>query len=192
MRPSASLSSTEILREIQRKALHLPGLIVPWLGSHFPNAVLFGSIGISLLYLLSEQMRLRERTPLPIFGPLTRRLTRSEGMDLAPVFLALGLGFSAYFFPLKAALAGAILTCLCDGIAAVIGMKFGRHRLPVGNKSWEGSVGFFFSAAIFLLPVLPWRWALLVAGAGTVVEALSIRGIDNLLLPIIGAWLASL
>jgi dolichol kinase len=185
-----SHSSIEIRREIVRKSLHLPGLLIPVAGQFHPWLTLIGVLLVSSLYLLSEQLRRTQKNPLPVFGVLTQKLTRNGRVDPAPVFLALGLGFSAFFLPWRAALAGAVLVCVCDGIAAVVGMRWGRRHWPWGPKTLLGSTAFFLAALVLLLPILRWEGALVTALAGTVLESLSIKGIDNFLLPIVGGLVA--
>lgn len=182
--------SIDVRRELLRKSLHLPGLAIPFLGHYLPWPTLIACLLLSFLYLLSEQLRLTQKQTLPLFGALTRKLTRNGGLDLAPVFLALGLGFASFFLPLRAALAGAILVCICDGLAAVVGMKWGEKRWPWGSKTYLGSSVFFLAAFLFLWPLLSWEGALATAAAGMALEAVSFRGIDNFLLPLIGGLVA--
>ncbi len=179
-------TETEVRRELKRKTLHLPGLMVPWFGHYWPRTTLISLAVLSLIYYLSELRRLSDRTPLPLFGYLSARLTRHQHLDLAPIFLALGLGIASYYLPFRAALAGALLVCVCDAFAAMVGMKFGSWRIFGLKKTYLGTLAFFISAVLVLIPFLDWRWALVTAGTATLIEAISIEGIDNLLLPIIG------
>jgi len=86
-----------------------------------------------------------------------------------------------------------------DSTAALIGMKYGRHK--VGKKSLEGSVGMFlgsffslvlgmvyfasiygFSASAQILPVF------LVSLVVTIIEFVSPSGFDNIAVPLLGAF----
>ncbi|HKY64161.1 MAG TPA: hypothetical protein VJR29_12165 [bacterium] len=145
---------------------------------------------VVVLYYIAELRRLSQKAPLPVIGYLSQTLTRSAHLDLAPIFLAVGLGIASYFFPLKAAMAGALLACLCDAFAALIGMKFGKARIFFLKKTYLGTAAFFLSALLVLLPLLGWRGALVTASAASAIEALSIEGVDNLLLPIFGGLIA--
>jgi dolichol kinase len=145
---------------------------------------------VVVLYYISELRRLSQKSPLPLIGYLSQTLTRSSHLDLAPIFLAVGLGIASYFFPLRAALAGALLACLCDAFAALIGMKFGKTRILFLKKTYLGTLAFFLSALLVLIPLLGWRGALTTAFAASAIEALSIEGVDNLLLPIFGGLIA--
>lgn len=89
-----------------------------------------------------------------------------------------------------------MMMCGGDGLADILGSRFGQRRLPwAANKTWIGSLGMFlggwlFSAVMlaifvqwdifpgtiseYLLPIT------LIAAAGTLVEALPFRDIDNI------------
>lgn len=145
---------------------------------------------ICILYYFSEVRRLAQGKPLPIIGLLTDKLTRSTHLDFAPIYLAVGLGFAVVTLPFKAALAGALLVCLCDAVAAGIGMKFGKKRIILLRKTYLGTLAFFVTGILVLYPILGWKGALITAAVSSVIEALSIEGIDNLFLPILGGLLA--
>jgi len=82
-----------------------------------------------------------------------------------------------------------------DGLAPVVGARFGRHSYHIGGstRTLEGSAGFFVAGfiatwlALWVVPGAPnigpgaavWP-ALIVVAAGTLVEALSVWGLDNL------------
>lgn len=91
----------------------------------------------------------------------------------------------------------AMLTlAVADGLAAITGELFGRHKFAVGemSKSWEGSLVFLFSC-IFCLGIVP-VWfpqfgvpivslpaILIVSLALTLGESIFEKGTDNLIVP---------
>ena len=90
---------------------------------------------------------------------------------------------------------GILVMAWGDGMAAIIGQRFGRHPYQIGQirKSWEGSltmtvVAFVITWAILLLVVgnswQVWTISLVVAIAATILEAFSKLGIDNLTVPL--------
>lgn len=190
MPDSNLLTNFEFKRELKRKSLHLPGLMVPFAYQWQPYLTLLGLGLMSVLYYISELRRLSKTSPFPVIGFLSARLTRSDHLDLAPVYLAVGLGVGAMLLPIKAAFAGALLVCLCDGVAAVIGMKFGKHKIIFLKKTYLGTLAFFVAAMLSLVPLLGWQGALITAASASFVEALSIEGIDNFLLPVVGGMIA--
>jgi len=85
-----------------------------------------------------------------------------------------------------------------DSFAAIIGKRWGRHtyRVAGSTRSIEGSIAMFaFSfASVFIVLLLmaqlngagvPWAFvfALVTAAAATLVESISLRGLDNLIIP---------
>jgi len=77
----------ELKRELKRKTLHIPALIIPWLYPKFSIATLALLFIVSGLYLWSEILRIRGRS-LPLLGPWVRSRVRSEKIDWAPLHRA--------------------------------------------------------------------------------------------------------
>jgi phytol kinase len=102
-----------------------------------------------------------------------------------------------------------MLLCGGDGLADIIGKRFGQVRLPWSKKkSWGGSLamllgGFLFAAAIlavftvvgvFHAPQSGYIGPLvIIAIVGTLVESLPVNDLDNLTVPavtvVLGLWL---
>jgi len=125
--------------------------------------------------------------------------------SLGTFFYAVSIGaLVAWFWPLQMpyfAALGILVMAWGDGLAGLIGQRFGRRKYELGGikKSFEGSftmalVSFAVSGAILLSaygwqgPV--WGIALGVALVATVLEAFSSLGIDNLTVPLGSAALA--
>jgi dolichol kinase len=103
-----------------------------------------------------------------------------------------------------AVLAGCAVLAFADPLAALAGARFGQRRFhPLGHgRTLEGSLAFFIVAAAVVAwiaaerasGVVPWRLAVGCGVAGTVVEAISPPGWDNLSIPVAVAatyaWLA--
>ena len=92
--------------------------------------------------------------------------------------------------------ASLLIMSVADGMAAVIGMKFGRsNRYSVFGytKSVAGTATFLVATIIILLgfslsvPGIFSYWFVAIALLATVLENVSIRGLDNLLVPVIVA-----
>lgn len=100
------------------------------------------------------------------------------------------LGVASYVLPL------AILT-ISDAAAALVGCRFGRLRFAAGDgaKSWEGVLAFAVSAWLVsfatltlltdLDPAQIGALSVAAAAVGAAAEAMSTRGADNLLLPVV-------
>ena len=85
---------------------------------------------------------------------------------------------------------------LADGLAGLLGQKFGRYAYHItGPKTIEGSLTFFGVTVVILLSLLFWqhilfdnpRLLLILGGALllTLTEALFSRGWDNLPVPLV-------
>ena len=118
--------------------------------------------------------------------------------DLGTVYFALSLLILALItfknaeFSYIGAL-GILIMGYGDGLAAVIGVKYGKHKFKVlGNeKSFEGSLAMFvfsFLVSVSLLyifnPVNITLFSLIVAIVSTALEAFSPYGLDNLTVPL--------
>ncbi len=87
-----------------------------------------------------------------------------------------------------------------DGMAAIIGQRFGKHPYHVGGitKSWEGSFAMLGAAFIVTETILLfvegnswqiWSISLMVSVVATILEAFSKLGVDNLTVPISSGFL---
>jgi phytol kinase len=113
---------------------------------------------------------------------------------------ALSYSALAYLYGTKPYLvaAGIFPMAYGDSAAALIGMRYGRHK--IGEKSVEGSLGMFLGSFISLLlgmvyfasfygftasdQIMP---VLLVSLVVTIIEFISPSGLDNIAVPLLGA-----
>jgi len=182
--------------EVSRKIVHIGTgnviLLAWWL--NIPAWVgIVASVISGIIALISYQ------TPiLPSINSVGRK-------SLGTFFYAISIGVLIGWFwtikqPQYAAL-GILIMAWGDGLAAVIGQKWGQHKYQVfGNsKSWEGSltmlfVSFIVSSAILLATLgnnqITWSISIAVAVVATGLETFSKYGIDNLTVPLISASLA--
>ncbi len=179
--------------EVQRKLMHVStglfALLLPWL---FPDRwPVYMLIAATILVMLVLR--------LPRFSSgLGATLHGVERTSYGDFLLALSVGLCFllagektlfYILPI------AVLT-LADAAAALAGTTYGTKRYVVedGDKSLEGSVVFFVVTLLvaiicflFMSSLQPsniMMLCLMVAGFGTLVEAQSWRGFDNLFLPL--------
>lgn len=175
--------------EWTRKLVHLGGgligLALPWL-IESPWVVLILTASLSALFLLGER--------LDVMKSLHKVERKTRGSEYYPLAIWLVFVIAA---DRKWLYVAAVLTlAVADAFAAIIGSSYGRHRYEVEDefKSVEGSLACFVVA--FLVIVLPLLFmttlprvtcvlsALLVAMLVTIFEAVSLRGTDNLFVPI--------
>lgn len=122
------------------------------------------------------------------------------------LFYAISMGVLAAYFWLnnpQYAVIGILVMAWGDGMAAIIGQRWGRHKYHVGEgtKSWEGSCAMAGAALFIIVAILwamegncwqTWTIAVVVALAATVAEAFSKLGIDNLTVPLTSGFLCFL
>ncbi len=98
------------------------------------------------------------------------------------------------------AVIGILVMAWGDGMAAIIGQRFGQHQYQIGQitKSWEGSLAMAVAAFIVTGAILglvegnnwqTWTISLVVALVSTIAEAFSKLGIDNLTVPLASGFL---
>ncbi|MEI1375566.1 SEC59/DGK1/VTE5 family protein [Nostoc sp. UHCC 0926] len=182
--------------EIVRKIVHIGTgnviLIAWWLD-------IPASVGITASILASAITLLSYRLPiLPGINSVGRQ-------SLGTFFYSVSFGILVAWFwylqqPQYAAL-GILIMTWGDGLAALIGQRFGKHKYKVfgTEKSWEGSLTMMLVSYLVSSLILvgtqgnswqTWVVSLLVAVIATALEAFSFLGIDNLTVPLGSAALA--
>jgi phytol kinase len=182
--------------EIVRKIVHIGTgnviLIAWWLD-------IPASVGITASILASAITLLSYRLPiLPGINSVGRQ-------SLGTFFYSVSFGILVAWFwylqqPQYAAL-GILVMTWGDGLAALIGQRFGKHKYKVfgTEKSWEGSLTMMLVSYVVSSLILvgtqgnswqTWVISLVVAFIATGLEAVSFLGIDNLTVPLGSAALA--
>ena len=181
-----------IQHEFIRKSIHcligLTPLLAVW---NYSFTIVFIAAGI-FAYVYFESMRLNGFT-IPIISSLTAMAARpkDEGrFILAPVTLGFGALLVLVLFPPLIAAIAIFALAFGDGFASLIGKIFGRIRPHfLFGKSVEGSLACFL--AVF---IASWRVSqslsvsLTAAITATIVEALPLGDFDNILVPLITAF----
>lgn len=191
-------AGTEVIRKVVHIGTGNVILIAWWL-----NIPLW--VGVSASVLFSTIALLSYYVPiLPNINSIGRK-------SFGTFFYAVSIGVLVAWFwsinlPQYAAL-GILVMAWGDGLAALIGKRFGRHvyKLWDMQKSWEGSLTMALASYVVSLLILlgtigniwqVWLISLIVALAATGLEAFSKYGIDNLTVPIgsaaIGFFLSQL
>ena len=126
--------------------------------------------------------------------------------SLGTFFYAVSIGvMTAVFWNLQLphyGVIGILIMAWGDGLAAIIGQKFGNHPYTIfGNiKSWEGTFAMLLVSYAIVSIVLfsvqgniwqTWLVGIPVAIAATAVESIAQWGLDNLTVPLSSAGLAS-
>ncbi len=188
--------STKADAELTRKIVHISTgnvILFAWLFD-IPAVVGITASGIaSLIALVSYYVPI-----LPSINSVGRK-------SLGTFFYAVSIGvLVAWFWSIHRpyyAVIGVLVMAWGDGLAAIIGRRFGQHRYQIGDitKSWEGSLTMAVASYLVVFLVLwnvqgnlwqTWFISLSVAIFATALEAFSQLGIDNLTVPLGSAGLA--
>lgn len=175
--------------EHTRKLVHVGAgavvLSMPWVLAHGVSAVLLGVLFAGIL---------AAGKVTGVLGSVHGVARRTRGAYYYP-FAVSGTFVLAEGEPLRFCVPMAVMA-VADTAAAMVGHRWGERRYAVGEgyRTLEGTAAFFVLAlAIFLGGLLLdgrvsplWAVAVVGAVATTAVEAVSLRGSDNLLIPLVG------
>jgi phytol kinase len=189
--------------QVRRKFLHAMignlTLIMPFFSeSIFPFLV--ASPFIIVTFIVSPF------SPWPNLSERLNGLTRitAEGNRVGLILYAISYSMLTLLYGSRPSVvaAGIFPMAYGDGIAALVGSKYGRHTPRfLHNKSLEGCLGMFFGSIISLLCGMYYFSIIykfnffsqfitifIVSSVVTLVEACSPSGTDNLTVPILGSF----
>jgi len=179
-------------RELLRKSLHLPGLVFLYLSINYKIEVIVILSFLIAFDFFHELLYSKNHRGLPFFEPFTKLFRRGTRPDWGPTLLALGILIPISFFDFESAASGIVLICISDGVAAVLGKKWGKRKIFYSpQKTYIGSLGFFTSALFLLLLIHPWPIALFLTVVATFIESLPLHQLDNLLVSLIITFLSA-
>ena len=171
---------------LTRKIAHVGGALIAYTAPFFLSATEVVFLGLLFALVLFV---LRHAYSIPSIHGVERR-------TFGEIFLPLGTAFTAYFFLPRSIIAyqfGILVMGVCDALAALVGEQFGRYRIKLflGHKTLEGALVFFLSCLVLIFSFAPHvGWvALILALTLTVFEFFLEYGADNLVLPVVGAFL---
>ncbi len=176
--------------EFVRKGIHLFALVIP-IGHYlvsFPVAVVGITVpaAVSVLIDLSRFRCWRFWDMLaPFLGPIIRD-HEVKGAFTGASYILSASAFVIFVYPKAIAIAAITYIIIGDIAAALVGRKWGRHRL-IGRKSIEGSLACLVSLVLvsFVIPGLPMVVGLVGAVVATLAEAFSGKIDDNFAVPIL-------
>jgi phytol kinase len=131
--------------------------------------------------------------------PCLNSKIRSNSLGTIYYAASVALLTHLYFFDPNLRVAGGLGILIMgygDGLAAVIGQFFGKHKFTIfkGHKSFEGtltmlvvSFAVVYGYLSWTTPVISWTMVLLIPILATLIEAISPYGLDNLFVPLITA-----
>ncbi|MEF8833010.1 MAG: phosphatidate cytidylyltransferase [Candidatus Thermoplasmatota archaeon] len=171
---------------LRRKLIHiLVGNIVfilPLFDTRWAMAGLAAAPFIFLTFLIS---------PKSSIGPNSVTSNTGHGLGLFYYSISWTILALLFFENLEIIAVGIICMSYGDGIASLIGRRFGKHRLnfAIDKKTLEGSAAMFFTSLGMAIIVFVYLGSVpenililpLIMLIATLVEIFSVKGLDNLL-----------
>lgn len=159
------------------------------------SLTMFSLIGSLVFVIISDLIRILWGPEYSIFSFLTRAVLRDKENNAAGphIYLISGivLSYMLYFVGLVNVLAffaGALIACLSDAAAALIGRKYGNHKIKCINgemKSFEGFVAGIGSAYLIGLICVGPIYAIISTLIFFIIDYFPTIIADNLLNPIL-------
>ncbi len=187
------------LQEFWRKTTHMVALVIP--GGYVllglaRKEMLAIMVPITVVMVIVDIARLRrwrlwtdfwER----IFGHMIRPHEKN-GDFTGATYILISVCLVVAMFDKPIAVAALAFIIVGDTFAALIGRRWGRHR--IGAKSLEGSLACLISTVIVagVVPNLAWPVGLIGAFTATVVEALPLGVDDNVSVPLLSGLVMTL
>jgi phosphoserine phosphatase/dolichol kinase len=182
-----TLRETAVRHEAFRKAIHSCSIVIPVLASWSKPLTLWLVGLVTLVYLVSESMRLMG-IAVPLFSTVTWRAMRPGEPRMVvpgPLLFGVGIFLTVALFQPAAAAVGVLVLAIGDSAASLVGRAFGNTTLPYNpGKTLLGSLSLFAVGVLIAIFYVPVPWALLVGVVASVVESLRLGPSDNLLLPL--------
>jgi dolichol kinase len=182
-------SFVDLRTEFIRKSIHMLIALVPLLaalaGRGTALALLAGGV---VLYTYAEIQRSRGCS-IPFITGITAAAARREDLHgkiiLGPITLGIGAMACLLMYPHTASIIAIYALAFGDGVSSIIGRAVGRiHIGPWRHKTLEGSLACFLAVLSIALRLSgSLSGACLIALAATALEAVPVRDLDNILMP---------
>lgn len=183
-------------KEIFRKSIHLCTAFVP-VFLYWNKWITISLLAlVCVLYTIFEILRLKGKN-IPLVSAITAAAARKRDENkfvLGPVTLVLGILLAAIFFDFKAACVGIFALAFGDGLASLSGKLFGLIHVPAtGGKTVCGSLTCFTAILLTTFTVTKnIKTALVCATTGMLIEVLPLKDFDNIIIPVILAFVVTI
>lgn len=152
--PAETVSQKKYRNEVARKFLHMCSFLIVlfiYFTGKMTACIVIGAL-LALLFIgntliLSSRFKIINEIKVKYFSFLLRE-DEKYGYISSNWFL-LGCFLSVLLFPKYIAMLGITVLIFGDAFAALVGMKFGKHKFKNG-KSLEGTLGFMAVSFLFL------------------------------------------
>lgn len=180
------MSTLYQMNEVLRKVVHLLlGLGIAIAIPLFEKQIVLAAFVIAIFagFVLSDALSRGYTIPL-----VSRVVEVLERKDVLPgkgtLYFAMSIFFVLVFFPLTVVVPAVICLAVLDGVATIVGIKIGNHRIWQG-KSLEGTLAGIGATILALIVLTPLTLPLIFAAAITagLVELFTPVD-DNLVIPV--------
>ena len=178
----------QISTEIIRKAIHLLVAMVPFIAS-FDLYLTVGLLGSGTLFYICAEMARRRGFPILLVSDLTIIASRDHDRGkfvLGPVTLGIGAMLALLLYPGVASIIAIYSLAFGDSAASLVGKSIGGIRLPFSRaKTLAGT-----TACFLIVLTVTYRLtsdltaSLIIALSASLLEALPITDLDNILIPV--------
>jgi dolichol kinase len=182
--------------EIIRKSIHLCSLSIPIIYYYISRQqALMLLAPITLVFLFVDLLRYFHAPTASVFYETFGWMLRSHEHDekkkrlSGATHVLVSAMLCVIIFPKLITITSFAILIISDSAAALVGRRFGRRKFL--NKSFEGSAAFFCTALIVIAatPKISadageYFIAVVAAGVGTIIEAMSVGIDDNLSIPL--------
>lgn len=186
------MRAKKLRKEILRKLFHLYqlpmiiGYIV--LRYYFSERIAVFAIVVILVFILEyEFLRLDLNVKVPDPFGIMRKHEKKNVSGMLFMVLSTIVVFTVFDF--RIALTALLITVFGDLVSALVGIRYGKHKIKTG-KTWEGfAAGLVMN--LFIAGVFLWEYPLILfamAIVASVVEFLTYKLDDNLTVPISSAF----
>jgi len=190
---SPAFEQISFKRELLRKATHMGALVIPG-GYYFlkldKTDALTIMIPVTIAMILIDISRLRQwkfwkNIASKVISPLVRN-HELAGDFTGATYILTSFCVIIALYGKGIAVAAMAFTIVGDSFAAIIGRKYGHHKLFI-TKSWEGSLACLAGTVIvaFIIPGIPLSVVMTGAVVAAVVEAIPCGIDDNVTVPVL-------
>jgi dolichol kinase len=133
-----------------RKAIHIGGVLIPVIAALIGKSQTIALVlsGFAVFLLIEA---LKQKLPEKILSMVYRE-NELKDFSIEPLsyFISvLSLLYLSFFIDEKICFAAIAVLAAGDGVAGVVGRRYGRHRFSFNkNKSWEGTLSGFVAASL--------------------------------------------
>jgi dolichol kinase len=182
--------------ELLRKVIHLSSVIIPISYYFLEKNFLLILVGVGTVFMILLDL-FRKFIPavnnfyVKVMGIVLRHyeVDIRKHFFTGGTFYAIGFFLTLLLFNKYIAIPAIMIMIVCDTFAALIGRRFGKHR--IWNKTLEGSLAFFVAGLIiiFITPKVTGNYleyfiAVVALSVVTLIEAMPVKIDDNVSIPV--------